>query len=158
MKRLNEILDHSVYRTELAAIEEAEKGRIFCRHGIRHFLDVSRLLYILCLEKGLDINKEVVYAIGFLHDIGRARQYAEGVEHHKASVDIAAEILPACGFDENETALVLKAIGSHRSSDTADELCRLTYMADKRSRNCFLCAAAAECNWSAEKRNMRVEI
>ena len=158
MKRLNKLLSSPEYKTYLGQIETAEADRKFCRHGIPHFYDVSRILYIYCLENGLKTDKELIYAIGFLHDIGRARQYTDGTEHHRASADIVAELMPRYGFDAKETEFVLKAVASHRDTENNDLLCALVYKADKKSRACFACPAVKECNWDAEKMNTEIEI
>ncbi|MBQ6554396.1 MAG: HD domain-containing protein [Firmicutes bacterium] len=157
MKRLNDLIFGEEYQKYLDIIKHSETDRIFCGHDTEHFLAVSRLLYIYCLESGINIDKELIYAVGFLHDIGRARQYLDGTEHHRASADIAAELMPKYGFNSEETELVCNMILAHRDKN-ADGLGALVYKADKASRNCFDCAAAIKCNWSAEKRNLRVEI
>lgn len=157
MKRLNDLIFGEEYQKYLDIIKHSETDRIFCRHDMQHFLDVSRLLYIYCLESGIKADKELLYAAGFLHDIGRARQYLDGTEHHRASADIAAELMPKYGFDADETELVCGMILAHRD-ENADGLPALMYRADKKARGCFDCAAANECNWSAEKRNPKIEI
>lgn len=158
MDRVNKILNDSKYRQCLLQIQNAEANRIFCRHTIAHFLDVARITYILCLEKGIKVDKEIIYAIGLLHDIGRCYQYTEGIEHHTASVNIAKEILPECDFTNSEIKTILKAIKNHRSNDSSDILSQLVYIADKKSRNCFNCNARIQCNWSEDKINNGVEI
>ena len=157
MKRLNKLIFGEEYQNYLDIIKRAEADRIFCGHDTAHCLAVSRLLYIYCLENGINIDKELVYAAGFLHDIGRARQYLDGTEHHRASADIAAELMSKYGFDKAETELVCGMILAHRDKN-ADALGALMYKADKSSRSCFECGAADECSWSDEKRNLRVEI
>ena len=77
--RADQILFHPKYQYALEQIEKWEKERQFCRHGIGHFLDVARLTYIHCLEAGVDVGKDVVYAAALLHDIGRYRQYEAGI-------------------------------------------------------------------------------
>ena len=37
-----------------------EEERIFCRHDMSHFLDVARLSWIENLERGLEIEKELI--------------------------------------------------------------------------------------------------
>ena len=157
MKKINGILNNSEYQDLLDYIKNAERGRKFCRHDMQHFLDVSRLLYIYCLEAGLDIDKELVYAIGLLHDIGRAAQYRAGTEHHAASAEYAKKIMPLCGFSEKETETAAGVILSHRNAENADTLARLVYRADKRSRLCFDCPARDECSWPPEKMNMEID-
>jgi uncharacterized protein len=130
---------------------DAEKSRVFCGHGLGHLLDVARIAYILCLEEGLGVGKELVYAAALLHDTGRWRQYEDGTPHERESADIAAVILPGCGFDDEETTLIMGAILSHRRQGSPKSgLEKAFYRADKLSRRCFDCNAAEECEWSAQ--------
>ena len=69
MDKVNEILNNKDYKVYLEELSELEKERVFCNHTIEHFLDVSRIAYIRVLEEGLKYSKEVIYAIGLLHDI-----------------------------------------------------------------------------------------
>ena len=158
MKKSNNILKNKEYQYLLEQIKTAERDRIFCRHDIPHFLDVARLLYIYCLEEGLDIDKELIYAIGLLHDIGRAAQYRTGAEHHLASAEYAQKIMPLCGYSTDETQRAANAILSHRNADNTDTLGRLVCKADKGSRLCFDCPARDKCNWPQEKMNLEVEL
>ena len=158
MKRIDLLFANPEYQNLLEYIKYAERDRKFCRHDIRHFLDMSRLLYIYCLEEGLDIDKELIYAIGLLHDIGRAEQYKSGREHHLAGAECAKKLMPLCGFTNEETQRVAEAILSHRSTESGDILARLVYRADKRSRLCFDCPARDECNWPREKMNLEIDI
>lgn len=156
MKRIDRILFHPKYQYALEQIEVWEQDRQFCRHGIGHFLDVARLAYIRCLEQGVEIKKDVVYAAALLHDIGRYRQYEAGIPHEEASACLADEILPECSFSEEEQAQIREAVLGHRRKEDAgiESLADLLCRADKMSRNCFACAAREECNWPADKMNM----
>ena len=78
MKRIDQILSHPVFREQFALLQEAEKDRIFCRHTMEHFLDVARLMYIYNLEDQAGFSKEMIYAAGLLHDIGRYEQMEKG--------------------------------------------------------------------------------
>ena len=62
---------------------------------------MSRIAYMMVLEKNLQYSKEVIYAIGLLHDIGRVEQYEKGIGHHIASFNIAKEILKDIDFKED---------------------------------------------------------
>ena len=75
MERINEISDHPLWKLHIEQLKEAEKDRIFCKHGIEHLLDVARIAYIENLEENCDISKEMIYAAALLHDIGRFLQY-----------------------------------------------------------------------------------
>ena len=157
MNRVNRILFHAEYQHALEQIKIWERERKFCRHTLAHFLDVARLAYIRSLEKGLDVKKDVIYAAALLHDIGRHKQYEDGTPHEVASADLADKILPDCSYSREEQAQIRQAILGHRSAqggECADVLGRLLYRADKASRNCFACAARADCHWPDEKMNM----
>lgn len=153
MERVNRILNHPRYQQCFREIQELERDRGFCRHTMEHFLDVARLTYIFALEAGVSIPREVIYAAALLHDIGRHREYTDGTPHHQAGADIAAVILPACGFTEAEQETILSAILSHRDKKSRAGLNQILYRADKMSRNCFCCDAADGCKWPDEKRN-----
>lgn len=156
MERYNLIVNNELYIDLLKRLEVAEADRIFCRHGIGHLLDVARIAYIMVLENGADYSKDVVYAAGLLHDIGRVAQYETGARHHEAGVPVAKEIMEQCEYSKEEIALVCDAIGKHRKSQAGSGLSEMLYMADKLSRNCFLCEAYVECNWDENRKNKGV--
>lgn len=158
MKRIDQILSHPVFREQFALLQEAEKDRIFCRHTMEHFLDVARLMYIYTLEDQAGFSKEMLYAAGLLHDIGRYEQMEQGTPHHLAGARLAEIILTDCGFSPEEQEPILAAIRSHRVKDTAETplFSRYLYRADKQSRNCFSCPARAACNWPEEKMNLAI--
>ena len=74
MERVNAICRHDLWRDSVREIARLERDRQFCRHDLVHFLDVARLAYIENLERGLGIDKELIYAAALLHDIGRHLQ------------------------------------------------------------------------------------
>lgn len=158
MERIDKILNHDLFIENLKKNETAEADRRFCRHNMGHFLDVARLGWIICLEEGIDIPKEQMYAAALLHDIGKHEQYTAGVPHEEASARIAPEILLDCGFDDKETSVILSAIRSHRNKEVSEErsLSGVLYRADKASRACFDCKAEADCNWKADKKNFTI--
>lgn len=160
MERVDRILRHSEFLKILAQIEAAEAERRFCRHTIQHSLDVARIGLIINLEEGLSISKEWIYAVALLHDIGRALQYQEGVDHEQAGVIVAKPILIDCGFAEEEIKVILSAMEHHGSREVAPEknLNGILYRADKASRLCFWCEAREECNWPLEQKNMGIYI
>ena len=102
--------------------------------------------------------KEIIYAAGLLHDIGRFRQYEEGIPHEQASVRIAEGILRDCGFEESEREQVLELIQSHRTKQQEKSLSGLFYKGDKLSRNCFSCPVRDKCDWPEEKKNLSIGI
>lgn len=178
MERVDAILAHPVFCRELAAIEEAERDRRFCRHGLAHLLDVARVAWILVLEEGLEFERDLVYAAALLHDIGRGMQYSRGVSHDVAGVEIAREILgtvePDRRFSSSEQCAILAAVRGHRGAsgrgepacvdadcteaDHSAALARVIRVADHASRACFACPARGECYWPDEKKNLTLRI
>lgn len=159
MDRVDKILNHDLFLRHLEDNEQAEADRQFCHHDMVHFLDVARIGEIINLEEGLGLNREWIYAAALLHDCGKHVQYAEGIPHELASAEIAPEILKECGFDDNETRVIVDAIGCHRDANAAGEanLRGVLYRADKASRACFACKAEKECNWKDDKKNLGIK-
>lgn len=157
MNRIRNIIDNSLFKECLLQIEECEKDRVFCRHGLVHLLDVARIAYILDLEKAVRIDKEMIYAAALLHDIGRHEQYLNGIDHDEAGALIAQKILTECGFCEDERETIVSAIREHRSktmvSDIKNDLRNIIKEADRLSRACYACESIKECKWSDEKKN-----
>lgn len=158
MDRIDRIVNHPIFQENLRKNNEAEKDRIFCRHDITHFLDVARIGFIISLEEGLNIERELIYGAAMLHDIGKHRQYAEGIPHELASADIAQGILRDCGFDTEETSVIISAVLGHRNDAVSGEnsLRGVLYRADKASRPCYICSVEQECNWKDGKKNNNI--
>ncbi len=158
MERADQICAHPRWQKCVRDIAKAERTRQFCRHDTVHFLDVARLAQIENLERGLGIEKELIYAAALLHDIGRQMQYEKGIPHDEASVMLAEGLLTECGFSEAERTEILGAIAAHREPKTRfrDDLAGVLYRADKQSRMCMFCGAEPECDWSEEKKNLHL--
>ncbi len=156
MERVNKILSRAEFTGVMERIKAAERGRIYCLHGLEHAVDTARICYIINLEESAGIKKDVIYAAALLHDTGRACQYEDGTPHQEASVAFAAELLPKCGFSAEETAEIAAAIDTHRGGAARNRLGELLRRADDLSRLCFDCDARATCKWSAEEMNMRI--
>ena len=157
MKKVNEILNNDKYIKYINEIKCLEKNRIYCRHDMSHFLDMARIAYILVLEEGLDYSKEVIYGIGLLHDIGRAEEYKNNINHDEAGVTIAEEILKETSYTDYEKSIILNAIASHGEKNSEDKFMEIIYRSDKLSRNCFECNAEKDCYWSREKKNLEIK-
>ncbi len=158
MDRVDRIKDNIEYRERVAGIEELEKDRIFCRHGMDHFLDVARIAALMAADEGLAYDRDVIYAAALLHDIGRPEQYEDGTEHELASAAVAPYILEECGYNEEEIELIVTAIINHGNEAVKDDkdLTGLLYRADKASRKCYMCKATDECHKSEDKRVMHI--
>lgn len=158
MDRINQILNHDLFKEYVRRNEQAEANRRFCRHNMEHFMDVARIGMLLNLEEGYGIAKEMVYGAALLHDVGRFQQYLDKTPHEIASAQLAQEILQDSGFSDREAEIITEAIRNHRNAACKEEknLNGLLYRADKMSRACYSCKAEPECDWSEEKKNRMI--
>ena len=158
MQRTDKIFNNKLYREHLDEIAKLESDRIFCRHDMDHFIDVAHLMVMICADEGIDIKRDVIYAAALLHDIGRRKQYTEGIRHEAASAEIAHRILIDAGFDDEECAEIMEAIRQHGNENVADgkDLKAVLYRADKMSRKCYMCKAIDKCHKAPEKRIMSI--
>lgn len=159
--RLTFIRRHPLYVSHYQRLKKLEQSRIFCRHQTEHLLDTARIAYILNLEEGYGLSRDLIYAAALLHDIGKSLQYEEGTPHEQAGAALAGQILsdmPAeLTFTMEEQWQILTAIRVHRRlRNEAEPLESLLYRGDKLSRPCFSCPAASQCDWSDEKKNMEI--
>ncbi len=145
MERIDCILANGTFKDCVKRNMESEKDRIFCRHDMSHMLDVCRVAWILNLESGLLLPKEMVYAAGLLHDIGRWQEYLTGRDHSEAGAELAEEILGSCGFNDEDIRAIVAAILEHRERSENSKLGALISRADKASRPCFDCPAIGRC-------------
>lgn len=155
MERFNCILNDEKYMYYLRRNKTFEKGRKFCKHNLKHFLDVARIAQTINLEENLGFKKEIIYVTAILHDIGKSFQYENGTPHEIASAELATELLEKYEFSKEEIDFIKQGILGHR--DKASEgFSGLIYRADKISRLCLTCKARNECNWSDEKKNLMI--
>ncbi len=165
MPRVDAVWESALYQREYQRLEELERERVFCRHGLQHLFDCARIMWILNLERGFGLDREIVFATALLHDIGKAQQYETAEPHDVAGERLAREILlalPAAhAFSAEEIDAICTAIRGHRHlREGAEVLERLLYQADKASRACFACPSdvRAACSWSDAKKNLAVRI
>ena len=157
MERVNAICRHKLWRESVDEIARLEQDRAFCRHDRAHFLDVARLAYIENLERGLGVDKELIYAAALLHDVGRHLQYAKNIPTTRRARSLQRPLWRTAVFARGARE-VTQAILQHRGDGdrSRDGLAALLYRADKASRMCLFCTAEPECNWSREKKNMTI--
>ncbi len=155
MERFQKIIWNEKYKRLYEKLQELEKNREFCGHDMEHFLAVARICYLMVLEKNLPVSKDVVYGAAFLHDLGRADQYEKGISHEEAGARLAGEILVHCGYNEEEIALIVDTIHSHRKmeEEAEESFVELFYRADKLSRDCIHCPVRELCYWPEERKN-----
>lgn len=151
MNKVNNIIANRDYQLFLQKNEESEKERIFCNHHFDHLLAVARLTYILILEEGNPfISREMAYAAGLLHDIGRWQEYETGSDHAAKSALLAQPILIEAGFPKAEREIIGRAIKQHRLKEECHEhrspLSTALSKADELSRLCFQCKVTEQCN------------
>lgn len=156
MERLQPILNNPVYRRTMKQLEQIERSRMYCKHGLDHLLDVARIAALLAAERSAAYPRDVIYAAALLHDIGRLRQYTNGEPHACAGVPLARDILRTTAFMQAERNEVLCAVGRHQTGGTGVDLAQLICEADHASRMCFMCAAQKTCNWPQERRNQTI--
>ena len=119
---------------------------------------------ILGQKAGLnELEREQLYYGALLHDIGKSRQYEEGIPHETASAALAERILSDMpsdlAFTAEEQLQILTAIRGHRKPRSgAGPLESLLYKSDKMSRICFACPAEPECNWDSAKKNTEIQL
>lgn len=151
MERINRIISNPDYQIYLQKNRCEENNRPFCNHHFEHLLSVARLTYILLLEDGCPfISREIAYAAGLLHDIGRWYEYQSEADHAQFSAELALIILTKAGFSEAENLLIKKAIAQHRQKDECEKHCstlsNALKKADSLSRICFQCDVRVKCN------------
>ena len=148
------LLSNPEYLQLLAAIEEAERERIFCGHDLDHFMAVARIGRIISCEEKLGLPADDIYLAALLHDLGRLQEYEEGTPHDEAGVAVAASFLEAIAYPVEKRAAILQAVSGHRRQAEEEPLLTgLIRKADKLSRPCFNCPARAQCKWPASRKN-----
>lgn len=160
MKRVNFILADEQYRVYLLKNRALEEYRQFCNHNIEHMLSVARITYLLLLEEGCRlISREMAYAAGLLHDIGRWKEYQDGTDHALYSAKLAGPILERAGFHHAEKELIVRAVAQHRNKSGSEEhrspLSRALCKADATARLCFDCTVLDECRYANTRPHMQ---
>lgn len=133
MKYMDRLLQDTEYLEIVKKLEQAEAARIFCRHGLSHFLDVARIAWIMVLEQemsrenpgepgNLEILKEKIYLTALLHDLGRLEELEQGTPHHEAGVWLAEKFLNRIDYPKEGQQDILSAILGHRGEGQQDIL------------------------------------
>ncbi len=159
MKRIDLILKDPEFIEYLEHNNQAAKDDPFCKHDLSHMIDVARIAYILVLEKGF-LNyfienaglkgraeaKEVIYATGLLHDIGKWKEYEAGIDHAAFGARLARDILIRAGYEDHEIEVIGRAIYEHRNiSQNMSFLGERMHRADNLSRACSKCKEKDNC-------------
>lgn len=159
MKRVELLVKDPLYKEYLQRNSDEQKDARFCLHDFRHHLDVARITYILVLEQndlvffikesGLNgrlAAKEVIYAAGLTHDIGKWYEYRTGIDHASYGAKLGRELLPQAYFNPNEVEIICRAIFEHRNiSVDMSFLGERLHRADNLSRVCVDCDFRDQC-------------
>lgn len=159
--KIKAILNHEEFKKRNELIGVYERERKYCLHNLQHFIDTARITYILILEnkelenlfpdKSVNQVKELVYAAGLLHDLGRVEQYLNGIDHALVSGEIAEHIMKDIGFSPGDIDIVCRAIAEHRMyKESNSSFGKRLYQGDKLSRQCHGCDAFDECKIELE--------
>ena len=155
------ILENRDYKYYLEQINEVEKDRIYCRHGLDHYLAVAKISMLLARECEIDVDEDIVYGAALLHDLGRYD--IEAKNHEDVSCQLAEKILPDCGYEPVKIRVIVDLINSHRGRYFISEIQHLRKtkqldlnacfrIADQISRKCFECQAVDTCKWKEEEK------
>lgn len=159
MKRVELLINDSLYQQYMKCNLEEEMEPKFCQHDFGHHLNVARIAYILVLEHN-DLNyfikecglsgklaaKEVIYAAGLLHDIGKWKEYKEGIDHASYGASLSRDILARAFFNHNEVDIISRAVFEHRNiSVDMSFLGERLHRADNLSRICSKCPDLEQC-------------
>lgn len=148
MNRIQALVKDKLFQKYLQKNKKHEENRPFCVHNLKHLLSAARIAYIIALERGLDFSKEIIYAAGLVHDIGRWKEYETGQDHAEVSAKLALEILERCGFNRGEIKIILTAVKEHRGKKknrSSSLLGEILHEADMLSRCCWQCSARDRC-------------
>lgn len=155
------ILENKEYKFYIEKINELEKDRIYCGHGLNHFFTVAKICIVLARECGIDVDEDIVYGAALLHDLGR---YDINTDNHEVvSCKLAEKILPECGYEPIKILEIVDLITSHRGRYFISEILQLRKtkqldlkecfkVADQISRKCFECRAIDSCKWKEEEK------
>ncbi|WP_434510838.1 HD domain-containing protein [Desulfitobacterium sp. AusDCA] len=146
--RVNQILKHDLFKEYSQYNSQAEEKRAFCRHGLDHGIAVARIAYIYLLEQqNTSLSKEVIYAAGLLHDLGRWREYETGEDHALAGAELVKPIIQDSGFSIDELETITQGIREHRLNPEGKMslLGRALAYADDWARDCRNCLIKEAC-------------
>ncbi len=82
--------------------------------GITHFKRVYELAIKLVEKQNLDVDRDLLFAAAYLHDIGAFEPYRQkGKDHSDVAIENCSEILLSMDFPEVKIDLVKDIIKSH---------------------------------------------
>lgn len=82
--------------------------------GFSHFNRIYELALELALSQQLDVDKDVLFAAAYLHDIGAFKPYSQkGKDHSDVAIEHCNDILKSIDFPMKKISLVKDVIKSH---------------------------------------------
>lgn len=88
-----------------------QNGRMFPEHDLNHAQRVKNLCFFIDEKDSLNLDKEILIASAFLHDIGYILD--DSPEHVKSSIRFAKTLLLKIKFPKNKIASVIVCIKNH---------------------------------------------
>lgn len=108
---LEQVKHNEEVNTYIRKADESLRALGFTEHSFAHVGRVSALASQILVTLGYDARTAELAAIaGWLHDIGNV---VNRIDHAQSGAVMAFRILDKLGFDPEETATVITAIGNH---------------------------------------------
>lgn len=101
-------------RTYIKKADEAMAAIGFTEHGFAHVTRVAAEAKIILAARGYsEHDQELAQIAGYLHDIGNV---VNRIDHAQSGAIMAFRILDRLGFDPEDIAVIVSAIGNHDES------------------------------------------
>jgi uncharacterized protein len=82
--------------------------------GASHSRRVYESALFLARQEGWPVDPELLWAAGYLHDVGALERYRlAGIDHADRSVQVAGDVLAVAGFPEEKIARVQEIVRGH---------------------------------------------
>ncbi|MBQ3534099.1 MAG: HD domain-containing protein [Clostridia bacterium] len=126
-----QIKDNATIQTYIAQADKSLAALGFTEHSFAHVTRVAEMAgYILTTMGHEPRTVEVAKIAGYLHDIGNL---VNRVDHSQSGAVMAFRLLDNLGFDPQEIATIVTAIGNHDEGTgvPVDEVAAALILADK---------------------------
>ena len=126
-----QIKDNETIQTYIAQADKSLAALGFTEHSFAHVTRVAEMAgYILSIMGHDPRTVEVAKIAGYLHDIGNL---VNRVDHSQSGAVMAFRLLDNLGFDPQEIATIVTAIGNHDEGTgvPVDEVAAALILADK---------------------------
>ena len=126
-----QIKDNETIQTYIAQADKSLAALGFTEHSFAHVTRVAEMAGYILSTMGHDPRTvEVAKIAGYLHDIGNL---VNRVDHSQSGAVMALRLLDNLGFDPQEIATIVTAIGNHDEGTgvPVDEVAAALILADK---------------------------